>query len=88
MSRNALPSWSAVAVAIGVIIFSTTVAGVGDALAERVAAATSPCQGLSGSACAAKGDACSWIKAAKLKNGKTRKAHCRKKPKGGFKKKS
>jgi len=50
--------------------------------AKKKAAARTPsvCVGLSESACA--GNAiCYWRKAATLKSGKKRKAHCRKKPK-------
>ncbi|MEO1282022.1 MAG: hypothetical protein AAFV69_09835 [Pseudomonadota bacterium] len=48
---------------------------------KKKTVAKSPCQGLSGSACAVKASTCSWVKATKLKTGTTRKAHCRKKAK-------
>ncbi len=42
-------------------------------------ATPSPCKGLDETACKANSE-CSWYKEAKLKDGKTRKAHCQKKP--------
>lgn len=45
----------------------------------KSSASKSPCKGLSSVACGVKGTTCSWVKATKLKTGKTRKAHCRKK---------
>jgi hypothetical protein len=41
-------------------------------------AAPSPCKGLDNAACTAKAE-CSWVKETKMKNGKMRKAYCRKK---------
>jgi hypothetical protein len=45
----------------------------------KTAATPSPCKGLDETACKANAE-CSWYKEAKLKDGKTRKAHCQKKP--------
>ncbi|HUJ38375.1 MAG TPA: hypothetical protein VLW88_11935 [Hyphomicrobium sp.] len=45
----------------------------------KTAATPSPCKGLDETACKAN-TACTWYKEAKLKDGKTRKAHCQKKP--------
>jgi hypothetical protein len=45
----------------------------------KAAATPSPCKGLDETACKANAE-CSWYKEAKLKDGKTRKAHCQKKP--------
>jgi hypothetical protein len=53
----------------------------------KTAAAPSPCKGLDETACKAN-SACSWYKEVKLKNGKTRKAHCQKKPAPPKKKKT
>lgn len=39
----------------------------------------SPCKGLDNAACTAKAAECLWIKETKMKNGKMRKAYCRKK---------
>ena len=46
---------------------------------DTKAATPSPCKGLDETACKANAE-CSWYKEAKLKDGKTRKAHCQKKP--------
>lgn len=53
--------------------------------AKTVKKPPSECKGLDETACAAK-PVCSWYKEAKLKDGKTRKAHCQKKPTPGAKK--
>jgi len=45
----------------------------------KKATAPSPCKGLDNAACTANAE-CRWYKEARLKSGKTRKAHCRKKP--------
>jgi hypothetical protein len=45
----------------------------------KAAATPSPCKGLDEAACTANTE-CKWYKEAKLKDGKTRKAHCQKKP--------
>lgn len=46
---------------------------------KKTAAAPSPCKGLDETTCKANSE-CTWYKEAKLKDGKTRKAHCQKKP--------
>jgi hypothetical protein len=46
---------------------------------HRVVKAPSACVGLDQSACGGKAE-CFWRKASTTKSGKTRKAHCRKKP--------
>ena len=45
----------------------------------KTAGTPSPCKGLDETACKAN-SVCTWYKEAKLKDGKTRKAHCQKKP--------
>jgi hypothetical protein len=50
-----------------------------EAKPEKAKAAPSICAGLDSNACGAKAE-CVWHKAAKLKSGKERKAHCQKKP--------
>lgn len=50
-----------------------------EAKPEKAKAAPSVCAGLSSEACGAKAE-CVWHKAAKLKSGKERKAHCQKRP--------
>lgn len=76
----------AAAIAFGTAVFAAAITAERPALAKEAAALTSACKGLSSTACAAKSDACSWIKATTLKNGKTRKAYCRKKASGSAKK--
>jgi hypothetical protein len=46
---------------------------------KKTATTPSPCKGLDETTCKAN-TLCSWYKEAKLKDGKTRKAHCQKKP--------
>lgn len=55
------------------------VAGAALAADKPAKKAPSVCAGLASDACAGKTE-CSWYKQITLKNGKTRKAHCRKKP--------
>ena len=68
--------------AVAVILCVAAVGGqvwAAEAKKKATAKAPSVCVGLSESACA--GNAiCYWRKAATLKSGKKRKAHCRKKP--------
>ena len=49
--------------------------------APKKAATTSACKGLNEAACKAREAACNWIGEITTKAGKTRKAHCRSKPK-------
>jgi hypothetical protein len=47
--------------------------------AKKKTATPSPCKGLDNAACTANA-ICTWYKEAHLKSGKTRKAHCQRKP--------
>jgi hypothetical protein len=58
---------------------TTTTPAPPKATDTKAAATPSPCKGLDETACKANAE-CSWYKEAKLKDGKTRKAHCQKKP--------
>ncbi len=55
--------------------------------AKKKTATPSPCKGLDNAACTANA-ICTWYKEAHLKSGKTRKAHCQKKPTHAAKKKT
>ncbi len=57
---------------------TTTTAPATKTAETKTAAAPSPCKGLDETACRAN-SVCTWFKETKLKSGKTRKAHCRKK---------
>ena len=58
---------------------ATTTTTTPTAPAKKKTTTPSPCKGLDNAACTANA-ICTWYKEAHLKSGKTRKAHCQRKP--------